>query len=326
MRFKALLAVVVGVLAVLPGSVSGIGASLAAPPNDKKSQAARRAIVGDVKTWAIQYRRIRPLEIAASPFDLVVIDYRPDVIFGSEFPFSREDVALMQRKPDGSRRLVIAYLSVGEAEDYRSYWQRAWTGQTADRPTWIGTENPRWRGNFPVRFWQPAWPAILFGAPDRYLDRIVAAGFDGVYLDRIDVYQEFLDENRQAERDMVALLSRLSAHAHKLNPRFLVILQNAEELTGRPEVRAAIDVFAKEDLFYGIEHTGQPNTPEAIAASIKPMRALKASGTKILLIEYPQDAGVAADIRAKARREQFTLLLADRALGALAPVFNGQDN
>ena len=34
---------------------------------------------------------------------------------------------MMQRKPDGSRRLVFGYLSVGEAEDYRWYWPRAWT-------------------------------------------------------------------------------------------------------------------------------------------------------------------------------------------------------
>ncbi len=287
----------------------------------KAAAAERAALVRNVKSWAIQYRGIDPFEIAASPFDLVVIDIRPDVLYGTEFTFSRADVAMMQRKPDGGRRVVIAYMSVGEAEDYRHYWQAAWTSDSAVRPRWIGPENPRWRGNFPVRFWEPAWQAILFGAPDRYLDRIIDAGFDGVYLDRIDVYQEYLSEYPAAERDMIALVGALSGYARSRNPKFLTVLQNAEELTPKPRVRAAIDVFAKEDLFYGIEHDGRRNSRAAVATSLAPMRALKRAGIKILLVEYPQDAAAAGDIRARAAPEGFAVLLADRKLRRLAPVF-----
>ena len=296
-------------------------ANIVVTPAVAQSPEARRAIISDVKSWAVQYRRINVFEVAASPYDLVVIDYRPDVLFGTEFPFSAADVKLMQRKPDGGRRLVIAYLSVGEAEDYRGYWQRTWTTDPASRPKWIGTENPRWRGNFPVRFWVPEWQSILFGAPTAYLERIIASGFDGVYLDRVDVYQEFAAEHPSAERDMVALLSALSTKAHRLNPKFLMVLQNAEELTSKPVVRRAIDAFAKEDLFYGVEHDGQRNSVSSVATSAKPIRELKRAGTKVLLLEYPRDAKAAADIRARARLEGFTLLLADRELVGLSPVF-----
>ncbi len=291
-------------------------------PAAAQSPEARRTIIREVKTWAVQYRRINVFEVAASPYDLVVIDYRPDVKFGTEFPFSATDVKLMQRKPDGGRRLVIAYLSVGEAEDYRGYWPRSWTTDLASRPSWIGIENPRWRGNFPVRFWAPEWKSILFGAPTAYLERIIAAGFDGVYLDRVDVYQEFAAENPSAESDMVALLRALSTQAHRLNPKFLIVLQNAEELTYKPVVRRAIDAFAKEDLFYGVEHDGQRNSAAAVATSAKPIRDLKRAGTKVLLLEYPRDAKAAADIRARAKIEGFTLLLADRDLVSLHPVFD----
>lgn len=295
--------------------------SVFACPAWAESPTVRRSIVRDIKTWAIQYRRINVFEVAASPYDLVVIDYRPDVLYGTEFPFSREDVKLMQRKPDGSRRLVIAYLSVGEAEDYREYWKRAWTMTPSERPSWVSTENPRWRGNFPVRYWHGEWRSILFGSAGAYLDRIVAAGFDGVYLDRVDVYQEFAAENPKAESDMVTLLIKLSDYAHRLNPRFLMVLQNAEELTTQTVVRRAIDAFAKEDLFFGVEHDGRRNTPEAVAVSVKPIRALRRSGTKVLLIEYPRDAAAAAEMRLRAKAENFTLLLADRDLLALAPLF-----
>lgn len=303
-------------------AVALAAAGIFVAPASAQSVEARRTIIRDVKSWAVQYRRINVFEVAASPYDLVVIDYRPDVLFGTEFPFSAADIKLMQRKPDGGRRLVIAYLSVGEAEDYRGYWPRSWTTDPASRPSWIGTENPRWRGNFPVRFWAPEWKSILFGAPTAYLERIIAVGFDGVYLDRIDVYQEFLAENPSAERDMVALLSALSTQAHRLNPKFLVVLQNAEELTSKPVVRRAIDAFAKEDLFYGVEHDGQRNSAIAVATSAKPIRDLKRAGTKVLLLEYPRDAKAAADIRARARIEGFTLLLADRELAGLRPVFD----
>ena len=35
------------------------------------------------------------------------------------------------------------------------------------------------------------WQAVIFGDNDAYLNRILAAGFDGVYLDIIDAYEYF---------------------------------------------------------------------------------------------------------------------------------------
>jgi cysteinyl-tRNA synthetase len=35
---------------------------------------------------------------------------------------------------------------------------------------------------------------VLFGSDDAYLDRILAAGFDGAYLDIIDAF-EYFEEN-----------------------------------------------------------------------------------------------------------------------------------
>jgi cysteinyl-tRNA synthetase, unknown class len=314
---KVLLRLVTALMVVPPLLTAPVTAQVA----KTTAAAERRALLRDVKTWAIQYRRIDPFEIAASPFDLVVIDFRPDVLYGTEFGFSRADVAMMQRKPDGGRRVVVAYLSVGEAEDYRWYWQPSWNQAGATRPGWIGPENPRWRGNFPVRFWDPAWQSILFGAADRYLDRIIDAGFDGVYLDRVDVYQEFRAERPSAERDMIALVTSLSTYARARNQGFLAILQNAEELTSKASIRAAIDALAKEDLFYGVDHDGRRNKPETVAASLRPMRVLQRTGIKVLLVEYPQDAAAATDIRTKARAEGFPLLLADRELTRLAPVY-----
>ena len=61
-------------------------------------------------------------------------------------------------------------------------------GQLAGIVTSSGIE-----GNYTLRrrYWHPDWKKIIYGNSDAYLDRIVAAGFDGVYLDKIDVFEYF---------------------------------------------------------------------------------------------------------------------------------------
>ena len=120
---------------------------------------------------------------------MVVIDYS-----GENGPFSKAQVEKMKRKPDGSRRIVLAYMSIGEAETYRWYWpQRS--------SAWLGPENPEWHGNYGVRFWHPDWQAIIFD----YTDKIIAAGFDGVYLDKVDEFEEMGHED-----EMVEFVARIS--------------------------------------------------------------------------------------------------------------------
>lgn len=39
-----------------------------------------------------------------------------------------------------------------------------------------------------VVYWNQEWKDILFGDGNAYLDRIIAAGFDGAYLDNVEAY------------------------------------------------------------------------------------------------------------------------------------------
>lgn len=72
-----------------------------------------------IASWAYQLAEIDPKEIAALDVDLVVVDYSAD---GSDATaFKPADVAAMQSRPDGGRKLVVSYMSIGEAEDYRYY-------------------------------------------------------------------------------------------------------------------------------------------------------------------------------------------------------------
>jgi len=134
--------------------------------------------------------------LEATAYDLLVVDaFVQDENGGSRW-LTAGEVRTLQRKPSGARRLVLAYLSVGEAESYRPYWQSGWDrlgDGVPDRgaPPWLERVNPQWTGNYKVRYWDPRWQAILYGAPGAYLDGILARGFDGAYLDLVDAYLYF---------------------------------------------------------------------------------------------------------------------------------------
>lgn len=120
---------------------------------------------------------------------MLVIDYAIDRSEGLK-PLSRAALERLKRKPDGSQRLVIAYFSVGEAEEYRPHWQASWV---ASPPRWIIAENYRWPKNHLVKFWNHGWRDIIFAGADSYLAAIQDAVFDGAYLDRVDVYTAIAD-------------------------------------------------------------------------------------------------------------------------------------
>jgi cysteinyl-tRNA synthetase len=125
--------------------------------------------------------------VSATSYDLIVMD-----CFFNDQIFSSAEIGRLKTKPNGGARLVISYMSIGEAEDYRFYWNAGWENNP---PDWLDAENPDWPGNYKVRYWEEEWQAVIFGAEEAYLDQILSAGFDGVYLDIIDAFEYFEAQN-----------------------------------------------------------------------------------------------------------------------------------
>ena len=121
--------------------------------------------------------------IDATNYDVFIID-----LFYNDIQLTAGDITALKTKPLGQTRLVICYMSIGEAEDYRYYWKSSWESFP---PSWLDEENPDWEGNYKVRYWMGDWQAIIFGSSNAYLDRIIAAGFDGVYLDIIEAFEYY---------------------------------------------------------------------------------------------------------------------------------------
>ena len=121
--------------------------------------------------------------VTATNYDLLIID-----LFFDDQAFTAQEIARLRSKANGGSRLVLCYLSIGEAEEYRYYWNSTWESSP---PAWLLEENPNWAGNYRVQYWKEEWKTIITGNPQSYLAKILAAGFDGVYLDLVDAFWEF---------------------------------------------------------------------------------------------------------------------------------------
>jgi cysteinyl-tRNA synthetase len=121
--------------------------------------------------------------VKTTNYDFIIMDF-----FYNEEEFTEAQIEELKQKANGGTRLLICYMSIGEAEDYRYYWQSNWT---VGNPSFIEKENSNWEGNYVVRYWEQEWQNIIFGYDDSYLKNILNAGFDGVYLDIIDAFEQF---------------------------------------------------------------------------------------------------------------------------------------
>jgi cysteinyl-tRNA synthetase len=270
--------------------------------------------LNEVRSWAYQLQNVDPVEIKLSPYDLVVIDYGFDRRNATAFP--REVVELMRTKPNGKKRLILAYFSIGEAESYRYYWQESWL---KNRPEWLEPENPEWPGNYLVQYWHPEWHAILYGSPDSYLDRILAAGFDGIYVDGADKFEEWQQRRPRAAAEMVDLVGAIAAYARAQQKDFLIIPQNGDGLLYNPKFLEVIDAFAREDLLYGESEEEVRNSRDSILDSLKRMRPVVAAGKPVLVIEYTSNPDVAASMLREIRERGFVGYVARRDLKTLSP-------
>ena len=339
---------------------AGGGALLLDASIDRREESATaseegRARLASVTSWGYQLQQLDVSRAASSQHDLIVVD---ETLLGSgAAKVNGNDLERMKRKPDGHRRLVLSYLSIGEAEDYRSYWRSGWVVPVASRmrtgglaehaasadaaqaraqlrltmaepdrpfyhptpeaPAWLGAENHEWRGNFGVRFWHPDWKAIVFGSREAALDRIIAAGFDGVYLDRADVYNHWRREHPTAKADMMALIGELAAYARQHKPGFLVMMQNAEELLSNKHLRDSLDGVAKEDLLYGVAAEGRENTAADVDASLGFLRLARNDGLPVLVVEYLHDGDSMVKARKRIEGEGFVPYFGPRLLNSL---------
>lgn len=175
---------------------------------------------------------------------------------------------------------ILSYLSIGEAEDYRHYWEKDWD---IGDPSFLYEENPFWKGNFKVKYWEDQWRTIIY----RQLDKIIDTGFDGAYLDLVDAYEYFEAEGYLSAKDqMIDFVNSISIYAKSRQEGFLIIPQNAEELIDNKIYLYSIDGLGKENLMF---LNGTSIEPQTQKKALEYLKRAKESGKYVFLISYVDD-------------------------------------
>lgn len=113
-------------------------------------------------------------------YDMLLID-----LFYDNTALTSSEVASLKYKSNGGKRLVICYMNIGSAEKYRYYWKNSWK---LHHPSWLKKKYPGYSDEIYVEFWNPEWQKIIWKNSDSYANKILEAGFDGVYLDNVEAY------------------------------------------------------------------------------------------------------------------------------------------
>lgn len=313
------------------------------PSNQEAVTSIPGARLKRAQSWACQFQKIDVAAIVQCSADVVVIDSGPDG--EPDRPFKPVEVEAMRQGHSGPKTL-IAYMSIGEAEQNRFYWNKSWCDKhchkTRKAPPWLDRLNADgWEGNWSIRFWDSGWQANIIDRPDSFLNRIIDQGFDGVFLDVIDAFIYWSDTDRGKDRretagqDMIAFVSRIAEHARVVRnkPDFLIMPLNGDALLQDANYRAVISVVAKEDVLFRMvgradakpKLAERPRTGEdGLDQIMRHLRQAQADSIPILDLEYildwPKDAAQIPTLVPRMRALGLVPHFTHRALGELCPV------
>ncbi|MQM27289.1 glycoside hydrolase [Glycomyces sp. NEAU-7082] len=212
--------------------------------------------------------------VAAAPQPTVVIDLARD---GGEDYFTADEIAALH----DAGKTVYAYFSMGSIETYRPEY-----GAVAGTDLVLNQWGD-WPDEYFVRYWDQRWWDLVM---QPRLDQALAAGFDGVYLDVTNAYEEIdlalvPGETRETlARKMADLV--IAADAYTAD-RLAILPQNSPELIEQTGYLDAIDGIGIEDLWF--LDTDIPCTEEWCAENLANTRAVRDAGKTVLAVDYAAD-------------------------------------
>lgn len=313
--------------------------------------------ISKVKYWAYKLQNMNTFgsvtRMVKSRYDMVVLEpTRTDWSSYDKYFNTRSMVNRIKNSwaYDGNhRKLVIAYLDIGEAENWRWYWKwsKNWEeGQKKpnDWPSYILKPDPDgWGGDYPVAYWDSRWKNIIingknlnskpYGNYNSCMDEILKDGFDGVYLDWVEGYDDpsVIAEARKVKKDpqieMVKFIQEIGRYARSKNPNFLIIQQNGADLgKNHPKVLSIVNAISQEAVFYDGSPSDRWNNPYSYDQSQDPdlthyylnsLSIYKKAGKPVFNCEYAVKKAKYAYI--KSRMKGFIPYCTRTSLSQLAP-------
>ncbi|MFP2903770.1 endo alpha-1,4 polygalactosaminidase [Pyxidicoccus sp. 3LFB2] len=237
-------------------------------------------------------------QIAGSAFDLAIIELARD---GHSDYFRADEIAALKSRG----KQVLAYFEIGAIEEYRPEWPQV----PADLK--LGPVEG-WPDEQYVKYWDERWWPIVQGR----IDRAIAAGFTGCYLDMVVTYEEIPANAAGTNRDdlarkMVALIARIHQYAKSKEPGFKVMPQNSPELVDQDGYLAAIDGLGMEDLYWSDDEACDEDWCEENRANAGRVRA---AGKLVLSTDYAVQRTHVADAYQRSRAAGFVPYVTVRAL------------
>jgi len=342
-----------------------LGASNIQAAQQRKSVNSSPLPLAQVRYWGYQIQnmdRNGAVEaIINSKYDMVVIE--PTVTY--EYDFDVKDMVQGIKASPASdgvhRKLVIAYIDIGQAEEWRWYWdghpmyeeqgkcKSSYIKKIRKWASWVVACDPDgWAGNYPVAYWAPEWKDIvIYGTSlglELYfrsiLDEVIQDGFDGVYLDWVEAWEmDAVQDRAQQEgknpgQEMLKLIREIREYGKQHNPNFIVIQQNSSELIreiGAENLKSAVDAIAQEGVWWEGDASDDWDDPDghdqpsvSIDYYLPRLREYKAAGFPVFVCEYAVEH--ADEAYQKAKDEGFIAYATRRSLGRLTttpPDFGG---
>ncbi|MEZ6004911.1 MAG: endo alpha-1,4 polygalactosaminidase [Planctomycetota bacterium] len=227
--------------------------------------------------------------LVASPFEMVVIDPIANVLGSESYDIAAEVARLQQ-----SGKRVFAYVNIGEAEDWRSYWQAEWD---LNLPSWIaGEDSGGWDGNYPVYFWNAEWQAILADS----LAQVADWGFDGIFMDWVEIYeydvvaQTAAAMNLDSEDLLVDYMGWIRSELDSLRPEMQMVAQNAAALGYRADYLSLVDAITQEAIWFdgsgdpdqSSVHGDVPQDPQDTTWILQDLALWRQAGKPVFHVEY----------------------------------------
>jgi len=205
----------------------------------------------------------------------------------------------------------LGYLSVGEADPRRDYWNDVRGAPYLVEP------DPSWPENIRVDLRDPRWQAVLL---EREIPRLLAMGFDGLMLDTIDTapYLESRDGARfggmrEALHELLRTIHQRFAHAP-------LVANGTEALT---DAAPYVDGFIVEGVFatydFGRRLYRETTDQERTWKLAKIDQALAIARRPVFTIEYADvgDAALSGWAAAESERRGFRPYVAVKDLNML---------
>ena len=205
---------------------------------------------------------------------------------------------------------VIAYVNLGMAEEWRSYWKERWRRSP---PRWIAEKSREWSGEYVVMFWHPAWRRIL----RRVLKSIEREGYDGILLDNIDVYEYWEEKGCKAEEKLLMIIKWIKL---TYSGKIYVNIGSGLKLIYDEEFMKLVDGILREEVWASYRGVIDPEeTKEILNALIY----AKQRGKDVVILDYSNNERLTNAILSECAILGFKCYIGSRDLNSLPKYLQG---